>query len=382
MSVVGTAFEDRFGHAPRFAAAAPGRVNLIGEHTDYNDGFALPIAIDRAVMVAAAPAKGDHSTLFAIDLGESVTVDLTAPLSPVPERFANLLLGVAAGFARHRPLPNLDIAVTGTIPIGAGLGSSAAVEVAFATLLRELTGSDIDPTALAELCRRGEHEFAGTPCGIMDMLVATLARPGHALLIDCRGPSTRPIPIRDDLGVLVVDTTIRHDLADGAYANRRRRCVDAAAALGVGSLRDVVVGVPAHAKLERLEDEPMRAARHVVGENQRGLLAAAAMVTGDLDALGELMFDSHASLRDLLDVSCEQLDTLVEIAGGLRGADGGVIGARMTGGGFGGCVVVLCRPDAIDRVSVALQAGYAGRFGVTPPCFTVSAAGRARSITA
>ncbi len=188
--------------------------------------------------------------------------------------------------------------------------------------------------------------------------------------------------MHDDIAVLVVDTTIRHDLADGAYADRRRRCADAAAALGVGSLRDVDVACLADAKHVELEDEAQRAARHVVGENQRVLLASAAMVTGDLDALGELMFDSHASLGNLLDVSCEQLDSLVEIAGGLRGADGGVIGARMTGGGFGGCVVVLCRADAIDRVGVAMQAGYAGRFGVTPPCFTVRAAGRARPITA
>lgn len=370
------AFEQRFGRPPRFAAAAPGRVNLIGGHTDYNDGFVLPIAIDRSVTVAADYAAG-VSTLCAIDLGESVMVDLTAPLAPVPERFANYLLGVAAGFARRHALPNLDVAVAGNVPIGAGLGSSAAVEVAFATLLRELTGSGIDPTGLAELCRRGEHEFAGTPCGIMDMLVATLARPGHALLIDCRVPTTRPIPMPDDLAVLVADTTIRHDLADGAYADRRRRCADAAAALGVGALRDADAGRLAEATLD---DDATRAARHVIDENQRVLLAAAALATGDLDALGELMFDSHASLRDLLEVSCAELDTLVEIAAGLRGAAGGVIGARMTGGGFGGCVVVLCRPNALERVSAALQRGYGERFGASPVCFAVTAAGPARSI--
>ena len=381
VSVLRTAFEDRFGRAPRFAAAAPGRVNLIGDHTDYNDGFVLPIAIDRSVVVVADYAAGDRSTLCAIDLDESVTVDLAGPISPVPKSFANYLLDVAAGFAAHGAVPNLDVAISGTVPIGAGLGSSAALEVAFATLLRQVTGSDIDPLGLAELCRRGEHEFAGTPCGIMDMLTATLARPGHAMLIDCRGPHTRPIPMppADDVTVLVADTTVRHDLADGAYAERRRRCADAAAGLGVGSLRDVDAGSLAHAKLiefKKLGDEAQRAAQHVCRENQRVLLAAAALVTGDLDALGELMFDSHASLRDLLDVSCEQLDSLVEIAGGLREPDVGVIGARMTGGGFGGCVVILCRTNALAPVTAELKRRYARRFGAPPACFTVTAAGR------
>ena len=377
--VVRRAFEDRFGRAPRFAAAAPGRVNLIGDHTDYNDGFVLPIAIDRGVVVVADYAAGDRSTLCAIDLGESVTVDLAGPIAPVPRSFANYLLGVAAGFAAHGTVPNLDVVISGTLPIGAGLGSSAALEVAFATLLRQVTGSDLDPFALAALCRRGEHEFAGTPCGIMDMLTATLARPGHALLIDCRDPPrTRPIPMppADDVTVLVADTTVRHDLTDGAYAECRRRCTDAAAALGVGSLRDVDAGGLAHAKLAELEDKPMRAAQHVCRENQRVLLAAAALVTGDLDALGELMFDSHASLRDLLEVSCPELDTLVDIAAGLRGAAGGVIGARMTGGGFGGCVVILCRTDALAPVTAELQRRYTRRFGTAPACFTVTAAGR------
>ncbi len=307
-----------------------------------------------------------------------MTVDLAGPISPVPKSFANYLLGVAAGFAAHGTLPNLDVAISGTVPIGAGLGSSAALEVAFATMLRQVTGSDIGPFALAELCRRGEHEFAGTPCGIMDMLTATLARPGHAMLIDCRDPHTRPIPMppADDVTVLVADTNVRHDLTDGAYAERRRRCANAAAALGVGSLREADIGLLTTALLD---DRTRWAAQHVVRENQRVLLVAAALVTGDLDALGELMFDSHASLRDLLDVSCEQLDSLVDIAAGLRGSDRGVIGARMTGGGFGGCVVILCRTDALAPVTAELQRRYAERFGAPPACFTVTAAGPART---
>jgi len=373
------AFARRFGRPPRFAAAAPGRVNLIGEHTDYNDGYVLPMAIDREVVVVADRATGPDTTLWAVDLDESVTVDLAGPLSPGRHRFANYLLGVAAGFAREHALPALDVAVAGTVPMGAGLGSSAAMEVAFATILRDLTGARLDPVGVAKLCQRGEHEFAGTPCGIMDMLVATLARPGQALLIDCRNLRAVPTPLPPSrsLAVLVADTTERHDLADGAYADCRRVCAEAAAVLGVASLRDAETGMLAGSSLGSRQ---LAAARHVICENQRVLLVAAAMVTGDMEAVGELMFDSHASLRDLLGVSCPQLDALVEIAHGLRG-DGGVIGARMTGGGFGGCAVVLCRPEAVDPVTDQLEAGYTRRFGTGPVCFAVVPSGPAYTFT-
>ena len=379
MSGVADAFAGRFGRRPRFAAAAPGRVNLIGEHTDYNDGYVLPMAIEQHVVVVADRAAGDRSTLWAVDLDESVTVDLSAPLSPGPHRFANYLLGVAAGIARTHALPNLDVAVAGTVPRGAGLASSAAVEVAFATLLSELVGADLDPVELAKLCRRAEHEFVGTPCGIMDLLTATMARPGHALLIDCRSLDVRaiPLPAAEQVAILLADTTVRHDLADGAYAERRRRCADAAAGLGVGSLRDADLDMVSGSTLAEIEQ---RAARHVICENQRVLRSAAALVTGDLELLGELMFDSHGSLRDLLDVSCPELDALVEIAAGLRG-DGGVFGARMTGGGFGGCVVLVCRADAVHRVRDRLATGYAKQFGTTPLCFTVAPSGPACSLS-
>ncbi len=379
VSFLRAAFARRFGRPPRFAATAPGRVNLIGEHTDYNDGYVLPMAIDRQVVVVADRAAGRHTTLWAVDLDESVTVDPSDPLSPGRHRFANYLLGVAAGFAREHAIPALDVAVAGTVPMGAGLASSAALEVAFATLLGDLTGARLDQVGVAELCQRAEHEFAGTPCGIMDMLIATLARPGQALLIDCRNLRTVPIPLppSGSFAVLVADTTERHHLADGAYADCRRLCAEAAAGLGVASLRDAETGMLARSSLR---SRARAAARHVICENQRVLLVAAALVTHDMETVGELMFDSHASLRDLLEVSCPPLDTLVEIALGLRG-DGGVTGARMTGGGFGGCAVVLCRADAVSRVTAELQAGYARRFGSEPVCFTAVPSGPACIIT-
>ena len=337
------------------------------------------MAIDREVVVVADRAAGPETTLWSVDLDESVTVDLAGPLSPGRHRFANYLLGVAAEFARDHTLPALDVAVTGTVPMGAGLASSAAMEVAFATLLGDLTGARLDPVDIATLCQRAEHEFAGTPCGIMDMLVATLARPGEALLIDCRSLRAVPIPLppSESFSVLVADTSERHDLADGAYADRRRLCAEAAEGLGVASLRDAETGMLAGSNLGL---RAQAAARHVICENQRVLLMAAAMVTQDMEAVGELMFDSHASLRDLLEVSSPRLDALVEIAQGLRG-DGGVIGARMTGGGFGGCAVILCRTDAVDRVTAQLESGYARRFGTKPVCFTVVPSGPARILT-
>ncbi|MHC4416832.1 MAG: galactokinase [Planctomycetota bacterium] len=368
-------FESRFGRKPRWAATAPGRVNLIGEHTDYNGGYVLPMAIDRHVAIVADRAGGDRSTLRAIDLDEEATADLTGTLRPQPGSFGNYLLGVADQFAQAHDVPNLDLAVTGTVPIGAGLASSAAVEVAMATLVGQVIGRRLEPLELALLCQRAEHAFARTPCGIMDMFVASHAEPGRALLIDCRSMQARPIPLQG-ISILIADTTMRRELADTAYADRRRSCAEAAARLGVASLRDARVGLLAGAELG---DEQLRCARHVVDENQRTLLSAAALTTGDLAALGELMFDSHASLRDLYRVSCPQLDALVDAAAALRG-DGGVIGARMTGAGFGGCAVVACRPGAAESVSQVLERRFADHFGHPPACFTATAAGAAKAL--
>jgi galactokinase len=369
-------FHQRFGRRPSWAAAAPGRVNLIGEHTDYNDGYVLPMAIDRHVVVLADESWNDWSTLRALDLKSELTTDLSRPQMPRPVgEFGNYLIGVSSRFAREGEVPNLDLVVTGNLPIGAGLASSAAVEVAMATLLQGVTGLELDPRSMALVCQQAEHEYAGTPCGIMDMLVATHARAGAALLIDCRSLETRPIPL-PDVAILVADTTVRRELSDGAYAERRRCCAEAAQRLGVASLRDVETAPSAQ---RDLDDAQWRCARHVVTENQRTLLAAAALATGDLDALGELMFDSHASLRHLLRVSCPELDAVVEAAADLRGG-GGVIGARMTGAGFGGCAVIACRTEAAAEVSSVIERRFDERFGRRPVLFPVTAAGAAAAI--
>jgi galactokinase len=374
------AFADHFGRPPRFAASAPGRVNLIGEHTDYNEGFVLPIAIDRRAVIVADTTGAPRSTLLAIDVNEAAQVDLSRPLTPRGEpRWVDYLLGVAHQFKdRGLALPNLDAAFTSTVPIGAGLSSSAAIEVATATLLEQIVEAELDPVDKALLCRRAEHAFPGTPCGIMDMFIATMARPDHALLIDCRSNEARPIPIPspDRAALLIADTGVKHELAAGIYAARRATCEQAAARLGVRALRDATIDALAEAGLT--QDEHRRAT-HVVRENERTRQAAQSLEAGDVETFGELMFQSHASLRYLYEVSCPELDTLIDAARELREEGLAVYGARMTGGGFGGCAIVLCHPEAVEAAGHRLRSRYQAAHGREPLIFGSRATGAARA---
>ncbi len=373
------AFEGMFGRRPRFVATAPGRVNLIGEHTDYNNGYVLPMAINRWALIVAEKVAAPPSTLWAVDLDEVFEADFSRPSAPPSGSFAGYLLSVAHQFANagHK-VPNLNLVLTSTVPIGAGLGSSAAVGVAMATLLDHLLDARLDPVERAVLSQRAEHGFPNTPCGIMDMLTATCAKEGHALLIDCLPNTARPIPMPPgrQVTVLIADTGRRHLLARSGYADRRQTCQSAARRLGVGSLREAALGMLPDAGLSELQ---RRCAHHVILENQRTLLAAAALKTGDLKTLGELMFDGHASLRDGFGVSCPELDCLVDAAADHRGP-GGVIGARMTGGGFGGCCVALCKTEAVESVSSELRHQFVDHFGRAPEIFAVTATGPAGMI--
>ena len=378
------AFTRRFGRPPRFAAAAPGRVNLIGEHTDYNNGFVLPMAIDRWAIVVADLTPSDVSTFWATDLDEIAQCDLTAPLDPVDAHFANYLLGIVDQFAKLGfSVPNLDVAITSTVPIGAGLASSAAIEVAMATLLEDLVTASIEPIDKALLCQRAEHAFPGTPCGIMDMFIATLARPNHALLIDCQSNTAQPIrlPPADSVAMLIANTNVPRELAQSEYAARRRTCQESATKLGLTTLRDATgkMGTVPMSQERGLTEQQARCAQHVVAENQRVLATVRAFKSGDLATVGRLMFESHASLRDLYQVSCAELDVLVDAAMEMH-RDGGVIGARMTGGGFGGCALVLCQANAITTVSDELADLFSSRFTRPATLFTVAAVGASRTL--
>ncbi len=385
------AFCRRFGYRPEGLYQAPGRVNLIGEHTDYNDGLVLPMAIDRAVWVAAGrggsvPAgQGGTSSgrserqvrVLALSLGQGRETRFSLDgLAPDPEQpWSNYVRGVLAGLDGHvqaagcAPLGGLDLAYAGNVPIGAGLSSSAAVEVAVATAASQLFDLELSDLALARLCQRAEHEFAGTQCGLMDQLISVAGREGHALLIDCRAFTWQPVPLPPDQAVVVCDTGQRRGLANSAYNERRAQCEEAARRLGVPSLRDVDSQAFA-ARAGVLPALLRRRARHVVDENQRTQRAAAALHQGDVAAVGRLMNESHASLRDLYEVSSEALDLMVALAR----AQPGCWGARMTGAGFGGCALALVEQAAVDSFVQAVAPTYERQSRRIPALYVTRAA--------
>ena len=359
-------FEQRFGRAPRWLAAAPGRVNLIGEHTDYNDGFVLPMAIERYTVVAADTANAD----FRVD---STATDqmLTWPADGAPtiddrSKWINYVWGVVAeSRAAGRSAGPLDMMVDSSVPVGGGLSSSAALEVATATLLEAATHHVMEPVAKALLCQKAEHEYAGMPCGIMDQFTSVMGRENHLLLLDCRSTEVQLVPLAgDDVSVLITNTNVKHELTGGEYAERRQQCEAAAAYFEVASLRDCTLAQVAAAP-SNLDAILRRRARHVVSEIARTVEAAAAIRAGDWTRMGQLMYASHASLRDDYGVSCAELDLLVELAETL-GLDGGVYGARMTGGGFGGCTVSLVRTDRVAEIAQTLTTRYQTATGIAP----------------
>ena len=354
---VRAAFVQAYGYEPAGLYRAPGRVNLIGEHTDYNEGFVLPMAIDRAVVVAAAPRTDRQVRLLAIDVQDRVAGFALDGLAPDPDdrsRWSNYVRGVLALLERagHR-LPGLDLAYAGDVPIGAGLSSSAAVEVAVATAADRLAGLGLSPLQLARLSQQAEHEFAGTQCGLMDQLISAAGEEGHALLIDFQSITWEAVPLPADKAVVVCDTGKRRGLADSAYNERRAQCEEGARRLGVPSLRALDV-VTFEARALELPPLLRRRVRHVVHENARTERAAVALRAGDPALFGRLMNESHASLRDLYEVSSEELDLMAAVAQ----AQPGCWGARMTGGGFGGCAVALVDRAALGTFLPGVAGGY------------------------
>jgi galactokinase len=357
-------FSRVFGGSPEWVSRAPGRVNLIGEHTDYNAGFVLPMALDRYVTIAAARSTEASGIRIHSDLLHATeSVDLGTPQRPVKGSWTNYLRGIFEGFQRlgHTLVP-LDMVVCSEVPLGGGLSSSAALEVATATLLEAVFETHLEPTQKALLCQRAEHEFAGVPCGLMDQLASVYGKKGAALLIDCQSNAVQPVPLENpEVCVLVANSNVRHSLGDGAYALRREQCEKAAVGLGVSTLRAVD---PARLEAGRsaLEDLVYRRARHVVTENERTQRFSLALGSGQLSEAGQLMYRSHASLRDDYEVSCRELDVLVDLAQGI-GESGGVFGSRMTGGGFGGCTVSLVARAAVPAIMKTLTDQYQSHTG-------------------
>ena len=400
------------GSAARWSAAAPGRVNVIGEHTDYNGGWVLPMAIDRYTVLVAAPGlQADCIRVRSLSLGEQSAVSLSRLSDLNDDKWMRYLQGVLAEYA-HRAVvcPPLDIVVASSVPVGGGLSSSAALELAMAHLIEAVTETTWSSSERIRAAVSAEREGAGVPCGVMDQTIVEQGQQGCVLLLDCAEELISSVIPCDDpqIAWLVIHSGVSHDLADGAYAQRRAECEMICEALQVGSLRDVTPemittltpGLPALSPApspapspaappiqsstpspipsslqEPFDEVLLRRARHVVTENQRVLAAMEALKTANWSTLGELLFESHHSLRDDYQVSCEELDVLVELAQ----AQDAVFGARMTGGGFGGCVVALIDREALLSVATSICQGYAQQVGLSPRCYRVNSASGANA---
>ncbi|MCP3141575.1 galactokinase [Pyxidicoccus xibeiensis] len=362
-------FHKRFGAAPTAVVRAPGRVNLIGEHTDYNDGFVLPIAIDREVWIALRPREDRRVVVHSLDYGASLSFEL-GPLSRTGTEWGEYLKGVAWALqeAGHT-LKGWEGVMSGDVPRGAGLSSSAAVELATQRAFATVSGLPWQPAAMALLGQRVENQWMGLHTGIMDQMIVAGGRKGHALLIDCRDLKLQPVPVPAGAVVVVLDTGTRRGLVDSAYNERRSQCEAAARFFGVKALRDVDAETFSKREHE-LDALVRRRARHVITENDRTVHAAEAMRAGDLVRLGRLMDASHDSLRDDFEVTNEALDTIVKLAR----AEPGCFGARMTGAGFGGCAVALVAPAQAEAFVRSVHAKYTQATGNTPQCYVCQAA--------
>lgn len=372
-------FTERYGTTPR-VFSAPGRVNIIGEHTDYNDGFVLPMAIDRRTYVAIASRKDRRVRIVSEVLNDAAEFGIDRPEGLQNHKWARYVAGVVWILAsRGFVLPGADVLIDSDVPIGGGLSSSAALEVAIGKAFTSVAGAKIDPKDLALAGQKAEHDFVGAKVGIMDQLTATLGRQQHALLIDCRSLATREIPLTNlNAAIVVCNTNVKHELASSAYNQRRAECEEGVKLLsqrlpGLRALRDVTI-----ADFEKYEDElpqlVRRRCRHVITENDRTVKAAEALERGDRQQLGELMRQSHESLRTDYEVTCPELDAMVEIAWRLQGT----LGTRMTGGGFGGCTINIVRKDAVEHFSRTVAEEYRAATRIDPEIYVVRADDGAR----
>jgi galactokinase len=385
-----SSFRQRFHRSPRWIVAAPGRVNLIGEHIDYNDGFVLPMAIERYCVIAAgdcplfSPTDGAPSesairekgtvplaTVCSVAANDEAHISLSEPRRhATPGHWSNYVAGVIAGFSQRGLRPtSFEALIESSVPYGGGLSSSASLEVATATLLEAMTGTTLGLAEKALLCQKAEHEFAGVPCGIMDQFASVMGRSDHLMLLDCRSQQVEHIQLSaPEITVLIVNTNVKHELSGGEYAQRRGQCESAARKLGVSTLRDCTL-TQLESRREQLDPVEFRRARHAISEIERTTTAAAALKKADWPHVGRLMFASHDSLRDDYEVSCRELDLLVDLAREL-GAERGVIGSRMTGGGFGGCTVSLVNSASVDDVAQNLAQSYRAQTGIEPSVLT------------
>jgi galactokinase len=362
------AFEEQFGSRPELIVRAPGRVNIIGEHTDYNDGFVLPMAIDRAVWIALRGR--DDGRVFVRSLEQETPTDFSLKnVQHSSEGWSEYVKGMAAMLLESgHALNGWEGVLSSDVPVGSGLSSSAALEMATGCAFAVVSGFPFDGVEMARLGQRTENEWVGANTGIMDQMISANGKEGFALLIDCRDLSTETIPLPNDTAVLIMDTMTRHSHTESGYNERRASCEKAAAFFDASHLRDVSLDQLESARPD-LDDVTFRRARHVISENQRVLEAVQAMRDEDAVRLGTLMNASHASLRDDFEVTNEALDIMAQLAQ----AQPGCFGARMTGGGFGGCAVALVQTEKAQDIATAVSQEYEEKTGLAPKIYVTSA---------
>ena len=370
-------FTKQYGVEPVWLVAAPGRVNIIGEHTDYNDGFVFPMAIERYTVIAAAPGAGSESTVFSVNKNGTAAI-LTDGSSMPPEKVVwssyvqgTVQYALEAGL-KAKPFRAV---VNSDVPLGGGLSSSASLEVAVATLIEAMTGQPFEPVQKALICQKAEHNYAKMPCGIMDQLIAVMGQAGHAMLLDCRSKQPKMIPMNDpNVSVLIVNSNVKHELTGSEYPDRRRQCEKAAQLLGVPMLRDATLPQleSARSRFNQETDGDLcyRRAKHVITENDRTTAMATALTKKDWATCGQLMGASHQSMKEDFEITCSEIDCLVEIA---QSVDG-VIGSRMTGGGFGGCTVSLIETNRTAEILDTITSRYQSATGIAPTAFVTQPA--------
>lgn len=369
---VKASFEQVLGYAASHIIQAPGRVNLIGEHTDYNDGFVLPCAIDYQTVVAAAKRDDNIVRVVAVDYdNQTDEFDITEEITFQQDKmWANYIRGVVKCLlARGYQFNGADISVSGNVPQGAGLSSSAALEVVIGQTFKVLYQLEISQAEIALNGQQAENEFVGCNCGIMDQMISAEGKENHAMLLDCRSLETESVSMPEDMSVVIINSNKKRGLVDSEYNTRRQQCEQAASIFGVRALRDVTMA-EFEAKAAQLEEVVAKRARHVITENDRTLEAAQALRANDMKRMGELMAQSHASMRDDFEITVKEIDTLVDIVKQVIGEQGGV---RMTGGGFGGCIVAVMPPELVDSVKAAVAEQYQAATGLKESIYVCQA---------
>ncbi|MDG6882390.1 Galactokinase [Phocoenobacter uteri] len=368
-------FIEKFNQDPTLCVYAPGRVNVIGEHTDYNDGFVMPCAINYGTAISGVKRNDTIFKVYAADLDQFDEFDLSQPITKNSKaKWTGYVRGVVKFIQERCPefKQGADLVISGNVPLSSGLSSSASLEVAVGKFCQQLGNLSLSHTEIALIGQKAENQFVGANCGNMDQLISALGQKDNLLMIDCRSLETKPTPVPQDVAVMIVNSNVKHDLVTGEYNTRRQQCEKAAEFFGVKALRDVSIEEFAKREQELTACDPEMAkrARHVVTENQRVLDAVQALEKGDLTLLGKLMYASHDSMRDDFEITVPEIDYLVELAQVVIGSTGG---ARMTGGGFGGCIVAIAPTEKVEAVQKIIADNYQKQTGLKETFYVCTA---------